>query len=143
MNKLFLIPLLLVAMNLSAQTNIVSSLPSDSTYAAIDSSAVLNITTLNQAAIDSAAVAQDVSAAKEILSGTVDINTTDDDGATVLMLAAKDNQIRTVVILISKGAKINATDNSGQTALDYAGDNTVIKMYLVKKGAVSGKKKSE
>jgi len=136
MNKLlFLIPLLLGAMNLSAQA--VTIVPSDSSnMAALE----LPSDTNNVAPVDTNLVRDINNARAAVLLGKAEANTADDNGVTPLMRAAEKDDIRTVVILIHRGANINALDSSEKTALDHAHDNTTTKSYLMTKGAVSGKK---
>jgi len=50
----------------------------------------------------------------------LNVNFTDPDGMTPLMLGAKDNAIDTVKLLIEKGADISIKDAAGKTAYDYA-----------------------
>ncbi|MGA2501921.1 MAG: ankyrin repeat domain-containing protein [Tepidisphaeraceae bacterium] len=44
----------------------------------------------------------------------------DSVGGTVLMYAAADDAIETVVLLISRGADVNARNDNGETAFSYA-----------------------
>lgn len=52
-----------------------------------------------------------------LLDGGADCNTRNDEGATLLMLAAGIGNLEMVKILISAGAGVNATDSQGWTAL--------------------------
>lgn len=56
---------------------------------------------------------------KAIDSGT-DVNLTNQDGATALMLAAFNGHTRVVELLLKHGANVNHVDNGGRTALMYA-----------------------
>lgn len=68
----------------------------------------------------------------------VDVNRTDNQGMTALMLNADQSCFKDVVKqLLKAGADINIADNEGNTALVYAlqnGDSEVSR-YLIKKGA--------
>lgn len=57
---------------------------------------------------------------KGMNSSIFDINATDDDGRTALMLAAENGHSKAVSLLISEGADIYITDNQNETALDKA-----------------------
>ena len=50
----------------------------------------------------------------------IDVDTSDDDGNTGMMVAAKNGHLHTVQFLLSRGAKIGAKNKFGQTALDLA-----------------------
>lgn len=50
----------------------------------------------------------------------LDIDTTDNDGKTVLMYAAFYDDFEIIESIIKKGADINKTDNEGRTALHWA-----------------------
>ncbi len=72
-----------------------------------------------------------------------DVNATNDDGFTALMLAAASDGIpaRVAQRLIERGAKVNAAMPDGRTALDFArlrGRTTIVDL-LTKAGATPGK----
>ena len=58
-------------------------------------------------------------------------------GKTPLMYAAESGVIRSVELLLKKGANVNVTDNEGKTPLMYAAESGVIRSVelLLKKGA--------
>lgn len=57
---------------------------------------------------------------KKLLKFGANINLTNEDQMSCLMLAAKKNNIDTTLVLLSSGAKVNAVDNYEWTALMYA-----------------------
>ncbi|MBQ9565109.1 MAG: ankyrin repeat domain-containing protein [Synergistaceae bacterium] len=75
-----------------------------------------------------------------------DINARDKDGATPLMLAARDNAPDVVEALLERGAYINAKDNEGRTALMYAAaynrDYKVLKVLLEAGASANARDKS-
>lgn len=60
-------------------------------------------------------------------------------GWTALDLAARGNQVKTVALLLERGAKIDARDSSGRTALIWAAweGHTETVAFLLKKGATT------
>ncbi|MGC8578720.1 MAG: ankyrin repeat domain-containing protein [bacterium] len=54
------------------------------------------------------------------LQAGMNVNATDENGQTALMLAASNGHIRTVKLLIKHGAYIDIADKSGNTALSLA-----------------------
>jgi ankyrin repeat protein len=64
-----------------------------------------------------AVLAGDVVKTTSLLKNGADCNTSNDEGATLLMLAAGAGHIKMVEMLIAKGAKVDATDARGWTAL--------------------------
>jgi ankyrin repeat protein len=65
-----------------------------------------------------------------LLDKGIDIDTQDFKGRTVLMLAASQNDVVTVKILLENKANVNLKNDSGQTALDLSNDSEIIKMLL-------------
>jgi ankyrin repeat protein len=59
----------------------------------------------------------DTAKAQRLLAGGADVNTRDESGATLLMLAAYAGDLEMVQMLIGRKADINATDNAGWGAL--------------------------
>lgn len=64
-----------------------------------------------------AVLAGDVVKATTLLKNGADCNSSNDEGATLLMLAAGAGHIEIVEMLIATGAKVDATDARGWTAL--------------------------
>ena len=64
-----------------------------------------------------AVLANDVAKATALLKSGADCNTGNEEGATLLMLAAGAGQIDMVEVLIAAGAEVDATDARGWTAL--------------------------
>lgn len=64
-----------------------------------------------------AVLANDVAKATALLKGGADCNTSNEEGATLLMLAAGAGHIEMVEMLIAAGAEVDATDARGWTAL--------------------------
>ena len=65
----------------------------------------------------------DLSEVKRLLTMGSDVNATDKDGTTALMLAAEasEENCRAIVeVLLAHGANVNAKDKNGQTALSLA-----------------------
>lgn len=52
-----------------------------------------------------------------------DIDATNEEGCTALMLAAKRDEFWVIKILLENGADVNIKDNEGKTALDYASEH--------------------
>ncbi|MDR3055492.1 MAG: ankyrin repeat domain-containing protein [Zoogloeaceae bacterium] len=79
----------------------------------------------------------DRSAVVELLNRGMDVNTSDIEGNTLLMLAARENHPELVALFIGQRAKINARNMHGDSALRlaaYAG-RLVIVQRLVEAGA--------
>jgi ankyrin repeat protein len=57
---------------------------------------------------------------KELLAAGAEIDCANEEGETVLMRAARSDQLKTVKALIGLHARVNARDKSGRTALFYA-----------------------
>ena len=55
-----------------------------------------------------------------LVENGIDVNETNKDGETALMIAAINNEIEIVNLLIKYGADINAKDNDGISVLQYA-----------------------
>jgi hypothetical protein len=71
-----------------------------------------------------------------------DVNTRDDNGKTLLMLAAEDGSSEVVEALLDKGADINAKTKDGYTALmaaAYGGKRTTVTTLLDKGADVNAK----
>ena len=64
-----------------------------------------------------AVLAGDVAKAAALLKSGADCNTKNEEGATVLMLAAGAGKLEMVEMLINSGAEVDATDARGWTAL--------------------------
>ena len=56
----------------------------------------------------------------DITCKAADVNATNNDGETALMLASKNSKTHTVKYLLERGADVNAKDNNGRTALSLA-----------------------
>jgi ankyrin repeat protein len=67
-----------------------------------------------------AALDGDITAVRQVLSGSLNIDTLDEDGRTALMYAAFNGHTDIAKILIEKGADINLTDPNKRTALMFA-----------------------
>lgn len=72
-----------------------------------------------------------------LIKAGLDVNETNINGQTPLMLAAKNNFLHTIKFLLKNGAKINISDNMGHSALSQAVKNNHLKVvnYLLKNGA--------
>ena len=72
-----------------------------------------------------------------------DINERDQNGATALLLAARDSRnVNIVKELIKSGADLKVTDKAGKNVMDYAleTNNTIVEEELVKLGIPNGNK---
>ncbi len=67
-----------------------------------------------------AALDGDITAVRQVLSGSLNIDTLDEDGRTALMYAAYNGHTDIARILIEKGADVNLTDPNKRTALMFA-----------------------
>ena len=67
-----------------------------------------------------AALDGDITAVRQVLSGSINIDTLDEDGRTALMYAAYNGHTDIARILIEKGADVNLTDPNKRTALMFA-----------------------
>jgi ankyrin repeat protein len=79
----------------------------------------------------------DVPAAEALFAKGMDVNTTDPNANTLLMLAVRDNHIEMVKRLLERHAKVAARNRYGETALTLAaarGDLGVVSL-LVEQGA--------
>jgi len=75
----------------------------------------------------------DHKAVRELLQNHVDVNSTQSDGSTALILAANSGDSETTILLINAGANVNTRNEYGATALFAAcnSDNTaIIKLLL-------------
>lgn len=79
----------------------------------------------------------DIAAVQTIISGGADINASNKDGETPLMIAALEGRIAVVKFLVEKGAHIDSIDGLGATPLLYAaeGGSLDVITFLVEKGA--------
>lgn len=70
------------------------------------------------------------------------VDAKDARGWTALMIAAHDNRLEIVHVLLAHGAAVNTTNKEGETALIYAADNNhlAIVQMLLKHGAAIDKK---
>ena len=72
-----------------------------------------------------------------LLAKGANVNATNEEGATALLLAAGDGPWKTVELLIDKGADINVKDQEGSTALIIASEkghlDTVGKFSLTRR----------
>jgi len=84
-----------------------------------------------------AVTGDDVAAARRLLDGGADPETTDDDGRTLLMIAARDGHVGMAQLLLERGANINAVTNHGLSALMTAGraDRRDVVRLLIANGA--------
>jgi ankyrin repeat protein len=79
---------------------------------------------------------------KSLIDEGVDIEVTNTDGATALMLAANNGHKEIVELLLEKGADIEAKTNNYGTALMYAADKghtEIIKLLLDKDASIDAK----
>lgn len=67
-----------------------------------------------------AALDGDITTVRQVLSGSINIDTLDEDGRTPLMYAAFNGHTDIARILIEKGADVNLTDPNKRTALMFA-----------------------
>ena len=73
----------------------------------------------------------------EIMRALADASIAKEDGTTVLMAAAEENNVDAVRLMMAKGANIQAANNDGWTAMHAAacaGANDVVR-FLAEKGA--------
>jgi len=96
-----------------------------------------------------AAYQRNLTAVKAFLDAGADVNAKDEEGYTVLMIAAKNSALETerlieqykiVQLLVDKGADVNAKQKDGHTALKYARRNDLAQVIKILKqhGAESG-----
>jgi len=73
----------------------------------------------------------------ELLKGNANVNVTDEDGCTPLIIATKNNNLFFVEHLILAGANVNTVDKDGNTPLILAAFNnqTAIAELLLENGA--------
>lgn len=64
-----------------------------------------------------AILAGDIAKTGSMLKSGVDVNTSNDEGATLLMQAAATGKLEMVELLVRSGANVNAEDSRGWTAL--------------------------
>jgi Ankyrin repeats (3 copies) len=78
---------------------------------------------------------------KSLINAGADINYhTPNDGSTPLIIATKNGDLKTIILLLEKGAEINATDHDGATALTWALFNNkrdIAKLLLDKRAKIS------
>ncbi|MCF7958762.1 MAG: ankyrin repeat domain-containing protein, partial [Phycisphaerae bacterium] len=73
------------------------------------------------------------------LDNAVDVNSTNPEGRSALMLAAFNGHTQIVDLLIAQGGKVNHQDQAGRTALMYAasGDNLpTVRLLLARQAKV-------
>lgn len=92
---------------------------------------------VEEGSLRDAALEGNLSAVENYISKSININASDQDGRTALMLSAFDGHTSIVKALIDKGALVNLLDYSGRTALMYAstGPNVETVSLLLKAGA--------
>jgi hypothetical protein len=88
-------------------------------------------------ALKNAAIQGRIDLVRCLVDAGADVNATDNNGWTVLMVASDDGHIDLVRFLVEAGADVNATDNNGWTALMVASDDGHIDLvrFLVEAGA--------
>jgi len=81
----------------------------------------------------------DVDSARRMLAAGADINSSDGDGATLLMMACHAGNLPMVLALIDAGAEVNASDERGWTPLMKAAYNAepVSYTHLIRPPAIS------
>ncbi len=78
----------------------------------------------------------DIHKLRTLIGQGADVNATNKEGETALMVASLEGRLEVAKLLVEKGANVNAKDSVGANALHYAamgGSLDVIK-YLVKMG---------
>lgn len=96
-------------------------------------SAADTATTANPAALFSAAEKGDSAAIRQALNAGINVNSTDPDGWTPLMVAASGGNLDAVEMLLKAGAAINVASQKGQTPLMAAvlsGNAQLVKLLL-------------
>lgn len=88
----------------------------------------------NLSALHIAAETGDADIARILLGAKADVNITDDDGETPLMIAARDNYLEIVRLLLEAGANPHLKDNADKTAMQKT-DSEEIKQLLKQYGA--------
>eukprot|EP00435_Cladocopium_sp_Y103_P071675 s85_g38.t1 len=75
---------------------------------------------------------------KKLLDAAADVNREDQDGATALMGAAKENDLEAVRLLVEARADINVCNKDAETPLFYAGcsGNFAMVRYFIERGVV-------
>ncbi len=75
----------------------------------------------------------------DLVQAGADINATNNEGTTPLMVHARDNQSPLFIQLLEAGADINRRDNKGKTAADYAAEKFCKYNYARLHTAAAGK----
>ena len=70
--------------------------------------------------VNAAAEENTMDLAKMLIEAGADVNTSDDNGRTALMIAAEKNAVDLAKMLIEAGADVNASDDDGRTVFMYA-----------------------
>lgn len=85
-----------------------------------------------------------ISALRLALSNGANINATDANGTTALMIACKLGHTELVKFILSKGAKINLVDKNGLNAINYAelSKNIDLINYFKEIGVIEGSKQN-
>jgi len=79
-----------------------------------------------------------IEATKQAIADGADVNAKDQNGRTLLQLAALKGHKEVVELLIAKNANVNAKNNGGETPLDKAKKNPKITDLLRKHGGKTG-----
>ncbi len=90
-----------------------------------------------------AVMSKNIDMIKQYLMDNRDLNITNSNGETALMLASKNGYFDIVIFLVASGADINIKNNQNKTALKFAVEsgNLAIIKFLLSQGADTGAKK--
>ncbi len=80
-----------------------------------------------------AAEKRDLASARELIAQGADVNAKDEDGATPLIIVARNNDTEFAAVLIAKNAAVDANDDYGVNALmetAYEGGTSIARMLL-------------